>query len=279
MADEKPRRPRIYLYDDADYDHRRIYYVYRWLRPDGTPFYIGKGKGNRKNWGLVAAITKREFKNIRLGKLCRKLVRENGEFIIEVVRNKLTEAEAYDSEAELIAKFGRGSNGLLVNLQPGGRGGLVRESAAKIVAKRRAADNYRQSPESYAKMVATRRARGNYLQTPETIAKQRATKVRNNTLFSPRMAEVFEQGRRSKEAHQKVMKVRKERHGDIWTPDQRQKASATRRARGSYHQSPESYAQMVETRRARGNYVRTPEAVAKGIETRRRRKQEELQNG
>ena len=80
-----------------------IYYVYQWLREDGTPYYVGKGKGNR-------AFAKRPFAPSKER--------------IEIIKSNLTEQQAFDLEIELIAKYGRKDNGtgILRNKTDGGDG-------------------------------------------------------------------------------------------------------------------------------------------------------------
>jgi len=80
------------------------YYTYAYLRVDGTPYYIGKGCGNRMyhpHRGLCPRDKSR----------------------ILILKAGLTEDEAYRHEKYLIFVFGRKCNGsgILVNLGPGGR--------------------------------------------------------------------------------------------------------------------------------------------------------------
>ena len=84
-----------------------IYYVYACLRKsDDTPYYIGKGKGNRV-WdkGHSSAVPKDTSKIV--------LLAEN-----------LTETDAFNLEIELIAQYGRKDlgTGILRNMTNGGEG-------------------------------------------------------------------------------------------------------------------------------------------------------------
>jgi hypothetical protein len=82
-----------------------IYYVYQYLREDSTPYYIGKGKGNR--------IYEKHNVSIPTDK----------SRIIKIAEN-LTENQAFNLEIELIAKYGRKDlgTGILRNLSSGGDG-------------------------------------------------------------------------------------------------------------------------------------------------------------
>jgi len=84
------------------------YYTYAYLREDGTPYYIGKGRGRR-----VYKPHKRGCIDIRPSK----------DRIIYLKRN-LTEQEAIKHEIYMIAVFGRKDNGtgILRNLTDGGEG-------------------------------------------------------------------------------------------------------------------------------------------------------------
>jgi len=81
------------------------YYTYAYLREDGTPYYIGKGKGYR-------AYQKRRTINIP------------SKDKILILKNNLTEEEAFRHEIYMIFVFGRKDNntGILRNLTNGGEG-------------------------------------------------------------------------------------------------------------------------------------------------------------
>ena len=92
------------------------YYVYILARPNGKPFYVGKGQGAR-----VFA----HDNEARLGHKChkcnviRKIWRNGGEYQRYIVFTTDVERDAHDYEKELIAQFGRDS---LCNLTDGGEG-------------------------------------------------------------------------------------------------------------------------------------------------------------
>lgn len=86
-----------------------IYYVYQYLREDGTPYYIGKGKGNRAY-----------AKHIRHGVDLTPSNRNQIEILVE----DLNEKDALELEIELIRYYGRLDleNGILENRSFGGEG-------------------------------------------------------------------------------------------------------------------------------------------------------------
>lgn len=77
------------------------FYTYAWLREDKTPYYIGKGKGNRA-WRKGSPDGSR----------------------VLILKKDLTEAEAFKHEIYMIAVFGRKDigTGILHNFTDGGEG-------------------------------------------------------------------------------------------------------------------------------------------------------------
>lgn len=82
-----------------------IFYVYQYLRPNLTPYYIGKGKGNR------------------MYKKHENTLPKDTAFI-KLVAHRLSEHEAFLLERRLIKFYGRMNNktGILHNLTEGGAG-------------------------------------------------------------------------------------------------------------------------------------------------------------
>lgn len=80
------------------------FYTYAWLREDGTPYYIGKGRGGR-------AYSKQH-------KPCYPPSKDR----IVFLKKDLTEEEAFRHEIYMIAVFGRKDNGtgILRNCSDGG---------------------------------------------------------------------------------------------------------------------------------------------------------------
>ena len=82
-----------------------MFYTYAYLREDGTPYYIGKGTGRRiHSTNHRVPVPPKER---------RKILKDN-----------LTEEEAFTHEKFLIEKYGRKDlgTGILINMSEGGEG-------------------------------------------------------------------------------------------------------------------------------------------------------------
>ena len=108
------------------------YYVYELRRPNGKPFYVGKGTKSRISFHEWNA------KNGGKGYLCnviRKIVASGGKIIKVKVKDGLSDAEAKSFERELIAMYGRvDRGGILVNMTDGGDGceGFTHDLVSKM---------------------------------------------------------------------------------------------------------------------------------------------------
>jgi len=90
------------------------YYVYKHIRKkDGSTFYIGKGKEDR--------LESDKGRNIHWKRVVEK---DNG-FDSEIIKDGLSEDEAFDLEVKLISEIGLDN---LCNMTEGGGGGNTRKS-------------------------------------------------------------------------------------------------------------------------------------------------------
>jgi NUMOD3 motif-containing protein len=103
--------------------YERTFYVYMWIRDDGTPYYVGKGSGRRA------------YRARRRG-IKPPANREN--IVIETCES---EVAAFAREAQLIRQYGRKDigTGILRNMTDGGDGSrnLSPEARERIGAVRR----------------------------------------------------------------------------------------------------------------------------------------------
>jgi hypothetical protein len=136
-----------------------MYYTYLWLRENGTPYYVGKGKGNR---GFTS-------------KLHRVKCPDSKENII--TQEFETEKDAFFAETFLILLYGRINlgTGCLANLTEGGEGasGTIVNEATRI--KQSKAGKGRPKTEEHRRKIreANRAAFKEKGRTPQWHEKQR----------------------------------------------------------------------------------------------------------
>jgi hypothetical protein len=202
-----------------------IFYTYLWLREDGTPYYVGKGKGNRA-W--------RSHKGHRPPKDLSRIH----------VQYWQDEATAFAYEIYQIDFYGRKDlgTGCLRNLTDGGEGKSGAILSPEIRAKI-GASNANPSPETIAKMSAAQCKR-----SPETLAKMSASHMGHKA--SPETTAKL-MGR--KHSPETIAKIRATKTGCKLSPEHRAKLMGRKL-------SPETLAKISAALRGR---KRSPEHQAK----------------
>ena len=161
------------------------YYVYCYKHPlTLEPFYIGKGSKDRASFHL-RLISANLHKNRYFSNTVKQLKSQNLEPIIEIVKDKLSEQEAYNLEAQLIEQYGRrlfDQNGVLCNLSKGGIGPLGYKHTDETKAKLKLLKQ-NISEETKKKMSDSHKGK---IQTREVVEK-RAAKMRGSSRDSTNM--------------------------------------------------------------------------------------------
>jgi hypothetical protein len=218
------------------------FYVYLYLREDGTPYYVGKGKNNR-----AFQIAKRRMKPPS----------DKSRIIFHT--ENLTEDQAFELEKELIAKYGRKDNGtgILRNLTDGGEGtsGIihndeyrarvsagVREAMSKPEVRARVSAAVREAmskPEVRARMsAATKEA----MSKPEVRA--RLKEAMSKPEVRARMSAAIREAMSKPEVRARVSAATKEA---MSKPEVKSKMCASRK---KTHKNPQFKAKMSATMKA-----------------------------
>lgn len=111
------------------HSEEKRFYVYVYFDPyTKEPFYVGKGTGNRAWVHIKSPSNPRDTNKLKKRKI-EKILKSGSTPIVKIIKDGLTEFEAYRDEASLIAHYGRLWNhtGCLVNIEEGwGRIGTTR---------------------------------------------------------------------------------------------------------------------------------------------------------
>ena len=208
-----------------------IYYTYAFLREDRTPYYIGKGKGNR--------AYRRRDKGIKPPKDKSKIL---------ILKQNLTEEESFRHEIYMIAVFGRKDlgTGILHNLTDGGDGAsgyVFSEETRKKMRERTP------SEETRKKMSEARRGEKNHnygkIHSEETRRKMSESQI-GKTLSKEHIDKIIEglKGRPvSEETRRKMSETRK---GKILSKETRRKMSETRKGKKWWNDGCGNCKRMVE---------------------------------
>jgi hypothetical protein len=146
------------------------YYTYTYLRENGTPYYIGKGKGNR--------MYNRGKKDIKPPKDKSRIL---------ILKQNLTEEEAFKHEIYMIDVFGRKDlrTGILRNKTNGGEGLSVigEETRIKLSEANRGRNNpmYGKSP---SKETRKKQSEANKGRTFSDETRKKLSEVRKGKTLS-----------------------------------------------------------------------------------------------
>ncbi len=105
------------------------YFVYALIDPrNDLPFYIGKGQikdASGRDYRRITEHQKNSDESNPLKKsVASKIFKKLKKIPFKIIKDKITEKEAFDLEISLIKKYGRRDNrtGILTNLTDGGEG-------------------------------------------------------------------------------------------------------------------------------------------------------------
>lgn len=185
------------------------FYTYAYLRKDGTPYYIGKGKGDRawKNCG-------------------RKVHPPTDKSRILILKKNLSEAEAFRHEIYMIAVLGRKNvgTGVLHNFTDGGDGTSGHVVTAEMTARRLASRaGYRHSMETRQKMSKAHKGKTH---SEESRQKMSEAKQQMTEETKQKIREAVTGFRHSEESKKKIGEASK---GRVFSAEHRRKLSEARR--------------------------------------------------
>jgi hypothetical protein len=194
------------------------YYVYMYLREDGTPYYVGKGKANRAydKHGPTFQVPPRER--------------------INIVLQNLTEKQAFSNEIDFIAWYGRLdiNTGILENRTHGGEGS----------SGFRHTDEWKIRLKTESIFVTNNPGKNKSKETKEKI-RQRTKEA----MAQPEVREKYLESLKTRVLDKELISKRTKEA--MAQPDVRQKYLESLKTRDC-KQTPESIAKMLETKRING---------------------------
>ncbi len=208
------------------------FYVYILARPNGVPFYVGKGTGRRMYRHDAEARNNCDCHKCRV---IRKVWRDGGDVLRRIVFRTDDEAEAFAREKELIATIGQAA---LTNETPGGEG------SAELMKK------WANDP----RMRALRKTKTQRLWSSPSH-REKVAAVYSDPEFKARMSAANKAVWSNPEHKAKMSAIHQVR---LSTPEAKARQSAASKARGI---TAETRAKMVATRVA--NYANDPDIRAR----------------
>jgi hypothetical protein len=193
------------------------YYTYAYLREDRTPYYIGKGKGNRA------------YKKKR-----GKINPPKDKSRIIFLKQNLTEEQAFRHEIYMIAVFGRKDlgNGILHNRTDGGEGSsgwVPSEETRRKISEASKGNTYMLgktlSEETKRKMSETRKGK-----THSEETKKKQSEVKKGKTFSEEHRRNLSEAQKGKSLSEETRrKMSETRKGKIPSKETRRKLSEARK--------------------------------------------------
>jgi len=170
------------------------YYTYAYLKNDGTPYYIGKGKGNR--------LYDYRGKNCNPPKDKSRIIK---------LKQNITEEEAFKHEIYMIAVFGKkcDGTGILMNIADGGNAPPICYGENSPTKR----------PEVRKKIGAANKVSLKGKKIPEEVRKKQSNtwkeKLKNNprpmSYYTENLKKMAERNRNDKEKHKRHSEMMKGR--------------------------------------------------------------------
>jgi hypothetical protein len=145
--------------------HPGQFYVYLLKRPNGVPFYVGKGncKGFRIEAHVREALSNKHKNKYKVN-IIRKIFEAGEQIDYEIVFTN-DEKVAFDKEMELISFFGiKNQGGVLSNMSDGGEGNcgnIMSDTSKKLISK--ALVGIKRSEETKKKISNSRKGKSSRL--------------------------------------------------------------------------------------------------------------------